>query len=49
MNVPKNKLNFYLPIKTYNPDKQVFLNIITGNKITSSNKKRLNNFVILKT
>ena len=44
----KNKLNFYLPIKTYNPDKQVFLNIITGNKITSGNKKRLNNFVILK-
>ena len=42
----KTRLNFYLPIKTN--DKQQFINLITGKRLSSGNKSKLNNFVIVK-
>ena len=42
----KTRLNFYLPIKT--KDKQQFINLVTGRRLSSGNKSKLNNFVIVK-
>lgn len=49
-----NQLNYYLPVKAKikgsfgNKETDLFLNIITGKTIKASDKKRLNNFVIVK-
>ena len=42
----KSRLNFYLPIKT--KDKQQFINLVSGKRLSSGNKNKLNNFVIVK-
>ena len=43
----KNKLYFYLPIKN-KKNSLFFLNIITGNKITESNRNKINNFILVR-